>query len=354
VRRAESNSGAVSFLTISIRYHGWVILLGGDARDWRTWPQRLFRVGFLLLALVVGATYTANLAAFLSNAEYEYSGPADVDEMQQYAHCILYEMWLDDYADYIDNDMTRYPEQDPSVDAATATYEVRLDWCLDRLHDESVDALLVSKASAWRAVLDDCDNLAMVPTIDMPGQALLGVFPKDADDDLVHNVTVTIRHMMQSPSYVDMRDRVFQYGKTCPAGSDLARISLGSMLSLFVVYAALGALALLFHATNNRSEFKRAVSRRMAPPDVRKDDEIYEASPVEAVVDVADADVAEEAPAAGVSGEKKPRKRKYRRRRAPPPASDEAFSSAPLSDDELAAEPRNADEDSSCACGVGY
>ena len=344
----------MSFLTVSIRYHGWVILLGGDARDWRTWPQRLFRVGFLLLALVVGATYTANLAAFLSNAEYEYSGPADVDEMQQYAHCILYEMWLDDYADYIDNDMTRYPEQDPSVDAATATYEVRLDWCLDRLHDESVDALLVSKASAWRAVLDDCDNLAMVPTIDMPGQALLGVFPKDADDDLVHNVTVTIRHMMQSPSYVDMRDRVFQYGKTCPAGSDLARISLGSMLSLFVVYAALGALALLFHATNNRSEFKRAVSRRMAPPDVRKDDEIYEASPVEAVVDVADADVAEEAPAADVSGEKKPRKRKYRKRRAPPPASDEAFSSAPLSDDELAAEPRNADEDSSCACGLGY
>merc|ERR1712147_603700 len=124
--------------------------------------------------------------------------------------------------------------------------------------------------------------------------------------------------MLQSPAYVDMRDRVFQYGKTCPAGSDLARISLGSMISLFVVYAAAGALALLFHATNNRSECERAVSRRMAPPDVRKDDAIYEASPVEAVVDVADADVADEAPAA-----------------------DEAFSSAPLSDDELADEPRN-------------
>ncbi|KAH8062631.1 hypothetical protein JL722_3558 [Aureococcus anophagefferens] len=256
------------------QYRGWVILLGGDARDWRTWPQRLFRVGFLLLALVVGATYAANFAAFLSNAEYEYSGPADVDEMQQYSHCILYEAWLDDYyEDYVDAAEARYPERDPA-----STRRPRTSTC--------------ATASSSTA-------------------------------------------------------------RPAPRGSDLARISLGSMISLFVVYAAAGALALLFHAATNRSECERAVSRRMAPstPDV---DEIYEASPVEAVVDVADADVADEAPAADVSGEKKPRKRKYRKRRAPPPASDDAFSSAPLSDDELAAEPRNTDEDSSCACGVGY
>ena len=41
---------------LKAQYHAWALLLSGDERDWATWSQRLFRVGFLTLSMIIIAT----------------------------------------------------------------------------------------------------------------------------------------------------------------------------------------------------------------------------------------------------------------------------------------------------------
>ena len=239
---------------VQAQYHAWALLLSGDERDWATWPQRVFRVGFLALSLVVIATYTANLAAFLSAASYELSGPSKVSEMDQHSTCVLYEFWMPGYAEYIDVDDARYPEMDPAIDAATATYGDRVDYCVDLLKDGDVDAVILNKATAWGEVLDDCEGLEMITTVDIPGAASFGVFAADADDDFIFNVSMTIRHMVSSKAYVKVRDDMFRFSESCPATDDLVPIALDSMVGLFVIYAASAGLAILLRALNLRKK----------------------------------------------------------------------------------------------------
>ena len=51
--------------------------------EWLTWPLKILRTGLLFLVLIVQATYTANLAAFLSAPSIEIHGPATMDGLAQ-------------------------------------------------------------------------------------------------------------------------------------------------------------------------------------------------------------------------------------------------------------------------------
>ena len=58
---------------IHMIYHAAGVILQGDDLDWKTLsaatenrPAHIFRIGLLFMTLIITATYTANLAAFLS------------------------------------------------------------------------------------------------------------------------------------------------------------------------------------------------------------------------------------------------------------------------------------------------
>ena len=60
--RSEPLSGRAELL-VRAQYDALVLILGGDERDWATWSQRFFRVGLLVLSVVVLSTYTARRRA---------------------------------------------------------------------------------------------------------------------------------------------------------------------------------------------------------------------------------------------------------------------------------------------------
>ena len=62
-------------------YHMSAATLGGEDYEWLTWPLKVLRIGMLLVVLVVNATYTANLAAFLSAPSTKVHGPQTMDEL---------------------------------------------------------------------------------------------------------------------------------------------------------------------------------------------------------------------------------------------------------------------------------
>ena len=69
-------------------YHSAVLLLAGDDLEWRGAPARTFRIGFLFLALVTTATYTANLAAFLTRPNLQIHGPRNMEELRSAVACV--------------------------------------------------------------------------------------------------------------------------------------------------------------------------------------------------------------------------------------------------------------------------
>lgn len=79
LRKLESGASAVEAARAvpSYLYHTASALLGGDEYDLYHAPPlgRLYRVGLLFLVLIFSATYTANLAAYLTKPAFTIHGP---------------------------------------------------------------------------------------------------------------------------------------------------------------------------------------------------------------------------------------------------------------------------------------
>ncbi|KAH8054869.1 hypothetical protein JL720_14392 [Aureococcus anophagefferens] len=71
-------------------YHATALLLAGDDFEWLRGPGRAFRLGFLFFALVTSATYTANLAAFLTRPNVKVLGPQTMDDLATSVACVEY------------------------------------------------------------------------------------------------------------------------------------------------------------------------------------------------------------------------------------------------------------------------
>ena len=64
-------------------YKAFAMLLGADDFEPYSAGSRWFRVGFLFAALILSATYTANLAAYLTARRYTIVGPTTFDELRE-------------------------------------------------------------------------------------------------------------------------------------------------------------------------------------------------------------------------------------------------------------------------------
>ena len=65
--------------------------LGGEDYEWSSWPARLLRLSLLLCVLVLLATYTANLASFLTKPQVVRGGPEDFSQLSSQTACLTLE-----------------------------------------------------------------------------------------------------------------------------------------------------------------------------------------------------------------------------------------------------------------------
>jgi len=74
--------------TLKTIYNVLSAMMGGEDYEYITWPARIIRVGMLLVVLVVNATYTANLAAFLTAPSSQVYGPTSQTSLLASTGCL--------------------------------------------------------------------------------------------------------------------------------------------------------------------------------------------------------------------------------------------------------------------------
>ena len=118
-KRRTLSQYADSFVRAS--YHMFAALVGGDDHEYFTLPARLLRLSLLFVVLVTGATYTANLAAFLTKRKVTLGGPTNLEGLAHARACIsepTYAWYLGPFVTIISGSQTRRP--------ATHTYTHQL------------------------------------------------------------------------------------------------------------------------------------------------------------------------------------------------------------------------------------
>jgi hypothetical protein len=222
-------------------YHALAALLGGDEYDLYHVPRlglgRLYRLGLLFLVLVFGATYTANLAAFLTKPTFTLHGPQSVAELRHATVCSRWPgirvaetaLWFR---------RVRYPP-------ASLTVAEREPWARAELQAGACDAVLEMAVNAKAESLRFCDTMHLVPGV--------GILPvvdynlmRGGDLALWRNVSSAILATLGRPAYTEMLARNMRFDQSCPAAgaAETSKITVERMSGAFFVFFCCGVLAI--------------------------------------------------------------------------------------------------------------
>jgi hypothetical protein len=229
-------------------YHSWAAVLGGDEYDlYHESPLgRLYRLGLLALVLVVGATYTANLAAFLTAPNIVVHGPKNLRELQDATACYPWKQfeWGADQMPNFVKDVVTLPEDIPVLDD-----EKVLEWMTGNLESGKCDVVIDSIILILKWVGLSCENFAHVPEIQFGPTPQWGLMRGDTkfERELARNVSKATRVLRAGTDYSDIMRNTLGIGKqVCPVAttSDTAQIEVRDMAGILLVYAVLGLVSL--------------------------------------------------------------------------------------------------------------
>ena len=240
-------------------YHSVTLLLGGDdlfgvmATD--SGGARLHRLGLLFLALVTTATFTANLAAFLTNPERVVHGPRSLEELGQSTACLTYDF------------MTPYLENlvvgvvlPPDGLFTNEDYRGRSAWCIDRVKSEDVDVFITSEANVH--ALEDCAHLAVASNVEIMPSLFYAV---TRDIHLMVNLSYAMEELRINRDYYEALNRHYRTYDACDDASadadESAQISVGSFASVFFLYFANAALSVAIAASEARRRGRAAAAK---------------------------------------------------------------------------------------------
>jgi len=219
-------------------YHSWAALLGGEDYEWVSWPGRMLRLGLLFMVLLVGSTYTANLASFFTNPSFRIHGPVDRVSLLDATACILDEAVAAIAAPFV-----------KSVIAPNETLEhsARRQWCHDALQTGLAAVWMDDYASTNEWLLSHCSSVALVPTIQLAPRRL-GFMTTRAKSGLAANISAALADLEKKPAFKDIHRESFGWGASCgvsntPTG-DTAQVSFESMAGLFVICGTIAAISL--------------------------------------------------------------------------------------------------------------
>ena len=204
---------------------------------------RLYRVGLLFLVLIFSATYTANLAAFLTRPTFVVHGPQTVDALREATACCRWTSGV--FIGFADSGwvgkLLTPPENMPTQD--------REPWARDMLHRGECSAIVEIGVNAKRESLMHCDSMYLAPSIEiMPIQDYN--LMRENDVDAWRDVSDATLKVLGSHSYNRMVRDNLKFDQSCDnhpgAGTD--KITVKQMEGAFIIFGACGLLAVVLTA----------------------------------------------------------------------------------------------------------
>lgn len=232
-------------------YHSWAALLGGDEYDLYHLPVfgRLYRLGLLFLVLLLDATYTANLAAYLTRPNFKVHGPSTMEELKTMVVCSRWPAFNGVDQPFINKPIVYPPPGTMPSDA--------LGWARAQLQEGKCDAIIEIDSNAQREALEHCDTMQIHSHLAFAPNSVYNIM-RDDDVSLYRNVSSAIATVLRKPIYTDIVGRNFRFGTSCQEGNLLLGSSSGSstgeeskigitqMSIVFWVFGVLGIGSVLF------------------------------------------------------------------------------------------------------------
>eukprot|EP00240_Pyramimonas_obovata_P001147 CAMPEP_0118936964 /NCGR_PEP_ID=MMETSP1169-20130426/21223_1 /TAXON_ID=36882 /ORGANISM="Pyramimonas obovata, Strain CCMP722" /LENGTH=478 /DNA_ID=CAMNT_0006880441 /DNA_START=285 /DNA_END=1721 /DNA_ORIENTATION=- len=220
------------------------------------------RAGSLLLALVVLASYTANLAAFFTRPSWTVHGPSSMDELMTATVCTTLYTEYTMYSEELQQNLTSGPSPlrplvgdiflgDASLsadDCAVGWNTCQQEFCAEALRTGRADIWVDEKNALHRyQVFGRCDNFTKATFLgEMPLLTTAYLFALPSNGPLITNISAAIAFLIAQPAYSRVVDSALGIRQTCPSdGSGTDAVAASSMIGLFLVVASLMLTAIL-------------------------------------------------------------------------------------------------------------
>jgi hypothetical protein len=211
------------------------------------------QVGMLFLFMVFSATYTANLAAFLTAPSYTVLGPQTMEELKQAAVCAR---WTDPGSVAGLQQFSREVVL-PPTDGSVAPGRRGHWWARAQLQHGACDAIVDILVDAKAESLEHCSTMQLSPNLQFDPVYDVGIM-RDTNSSLFHNVTTAIGRLVTGPAYSAMLSRHLQYDRSCTdamrsgqtassssSETGIERITVKQMGGAFIVFGVAGILAVV-------------------------------------------------------------------------------------------------------------
>ena len=237
-------------------YHSAVLLLAGDDLEWRGAPARTFRIGFLFLALVTTATYTANLAAFLTQPNLQIHGPRNMEELRSAVACVEYDEVAPTLGSLVAGTMS--PDSEAPGEFGYGDIEARSAFCVDRVTAGDADIYISNDVNVHLAGLGgNCDKLHQPTGIQL---GPFHLYAATRDPALARNVSRSMDALYTYSSLYEVFDARYKRSETCAEESagETTQIKVKDMRGLFVIFAVISAAAVAAAAWEASAALRRS------------------------------------------------------------------------------------------------
>jgi len=261
-------------------YYAWSALLGGGEEfDSITTPARLLRLALLFLVVLITTTYTANLAAFLTEAHMEIKGPSALPDLwtssvvctpfdptdpdgghsfaiQSYAQNIIWPRHMPTTTELEESGATSWQDEE------------RNDWCIQQVSEGAADIWVSDRYTVQKALFrnQNCESKSIAHWLAV-SPIQFGLMLRYEDDDIARNITSAFQFVQQRSLHQQILPQVFDMDAVCPEDetSEMEQVDVIHMWGVFAICGSFVVVAVAIaliqrcmrsqsHATTGRSE----------------------------------------------------------------------------------------------------
>jgi hypothetical protein len=230
-------------------YHAAAALLGGDEYEHARLGRmaRLYRLGLLFLVLTFSATYTANLAAFLTKPKFTLHGPRNSQELKLARACLRWPQFAEVHAAFVGSVVLPPPEVAPYRTAqVNATHNVQ-DWSRAALQEGACDVIVEVAPMALSEQLQHCGTMHLAD-LGMSISNVVSVL-RPNDTALARELSAHVYALQLQPQYRSILEQTLAIGASCDGQLEAdvnQKIGAWEMGGVFVVFGISGLLAIAF------------------------------------------------------------------------------------------------------------
>ncbi len=286
-KHLKREGGLLQFTKITLRslYHTFAAVLGAESAEFEyemvsaSLLGRLFRLGLLFLVLMVGATYTANLASFLiqSNASI-YHGPTTFEELKQSTACIQQTIATPLIEPYVGKNAPN-----PLTVAEQANQTLTESWTHGALMRGECDVII--RPAAYNYILPEveCDRSYVIPGLTIAAQQWYQFTAGETLEqrNFARKAHAAMDGFVQTAEYQRLYAEAFGSGAACSIEtsneSETGIVEVKHLGGVFIIYGVVCAFVLLcsfFQALHNATFGRMRHQNKRTKDDSAHDDGI--------------------------------------------------------------------------------